>query len=618
MIAVRFEPNGRRVEVARGETILAAARQAGVEIAATCGARGRCRSCRVQIISGAAPPATLADRVQLGEAEVREGFRLACQAEVGEALAVLVAPPLEEAAFQILSDTRVVLTAAGFLLDSGVEKVFACPRPAAERPGASSDLEELLSALPDAVTEVPAHALRGLSSALRSPGGVTAALFDGSLVAVEPGDTRQSAYGVAFDIGTTTVVGYLVDLLGGAVVATASNLNPQSAFGADLMSRIAFAGERPSNVRMLQTRITALLNAQLEELGAAAGVHPDHIYKVAVVGNTVMHHLFLGIDPTRVGQAPFAPCVRRSLRLTAREAGLRLGAQAPVFLLPLVAGFVGADAVGAALSLRLDAAARPQIAADIGTNGEVILGSPRGIFACSAPAGPALEGGQLQCGMRGARGAIDQVQIDRDVTYHVIGGGAPLGICGSGVLDAVARLLDAGLLDAAGRLRPDATDAAPDTLRRRIVTSAGGEPAFVLAWGGETAGGQEIVLTQTDIRQVQLAKAAIRSGITLLGRIGGTPEQDLSALMLAGGFGNYLNVRSAVRIGLIPALPRDRISYVGNAAGLGAQMALVSETERRRADDLAARIQHVSLAAHPDFQEAFLDALQFPLPGEPG
>lgn len=546
MIKVRFEPEGRMAEVPIGATILEAARQADQEIVTTCGARGRCRSCRVQVVAGAAPPATLADRIQLGDDEVRERFRLACQAAVGEPLSVLVSPILEEAAFQILSDTRAPLSAAGFLLDSGVEE---------------------------------------------SP-----------------------AYGLAFDIGTTTVVAYLLELGSGTVAATASGLNPQAAFGGDLISRIAFAQGSPSNVRALQTRIVRFLNGQIEELCSAAGVNRDAIFKTVVVGNTVMHHLFLGIDPAPVGQAPYTPVVRGSMRLGAREAGLRLDPRTPLFLLPLVAGFVGADAVGMVLSTRLDAGDEPRIAADIGTNGEVVMGSPHGLIACSAPAGPALEGGQIHCGMRGARGAMDQVRIGDDVAYHVIGGGAPLGVCGSGILDAVAGMLDAGILDASGRLYPDPPASVPDALRRRVVPHTGGVPAFVLARGDETASGREIVLTQPDIRQVQLAKGAIRTAITVLERISGTPEGEVAELMLAGGFGNYLNVRSAVRIGLIPKMPLDRIIYVGNAAGLGAQMALVSETERRRADELSARIRHVSLAAYPGFQELFLEAVTFPSP----
>jgi uncharacterized 2Fe-2S/4Fe-4S cluster protein (DUF4445 family) len=276
-----------------------------------------------------------------------------------------------------------------------------------------------------------------------------------------------------------------------------------------------------------------------------------------------------------------------------------------------VAGFVGADALAMVLSTRLYESREARIAVDIGTNGEMVIASQDGLLACSAPAGPALEGAQLQCGMRAANGAIDQVRIDRTVHYHVIGSGAPLGVCGSGILDAIAGLLDADILDASGRLHPDPPGAAPGELRRRVITLPDGLTAFVLAPAAETAAGKDIVLTQADIRQVQLAKGAIRSGIAMLQRLTHTPDDRLAELMLAGGFGNYLNIHSAIRIGLIPRLPADRVSYVGNAAGLGAQMALVSETERRRAEDLAGRIRHVSLATHPEFQDVFLNALQF-------
>ena len=612
MVTVAFAPGARTVKVPVGTTLLRAAQQAGQEIVATCGARGRCRSCRVQITTGPTPPATLADRVQLGDEEVKERYRLACQTEAWDNLSVLVAPIFEEAAFQILAETQALRSAAGFTLDSGVRKTFVTAAPPSDEEHPDSDLEAVLRHLDGEVTEVSLDALRRIPSLLRSkPAGFTAALFNHGVLGVEAGDTRAEAYGMAFDIGTTTVVGYLVDLGSGTVVATASGLNPQAAFGGDLMSRIAFAQEGPSNVRQLHTRIIQLLNGQIEEACGKAGAGRDRIYKVVVVGNTVMHHLFLGIDPTHVGQAPYAPSVRRSVRIAAYEVGLRLNPATPVFLLPIVAGFVGADALAMVLSTRLYESREARIAVDIGTNGEMVIASPDGLLACSAPAGPALEGAQLQCGMRAANGAIDQVRIDRTVHYHVIGSGQPLGVCGSGILDAIAGLLSAGILDASGRLHPDPPGAAPDELRRRVITLPDGLTAFILAPAAETAAGKDIVLTQADIRQVQLAKGAIRSGIAMLQRLTHTPDDRLAELMLAGGFGNYLNIHSAIRIGLIPRLPADRVSYVGNAAGLGAQMALVSETERRRAEALAGRIRHVSLATHPEFQDVFLNALQF-------
>lgn len=613
LVTVTFAPEGTRARVPAGTTLVRAAREAGREIITTCGARGRCRSCRVKVLAGHAPPPTLADRIQLGEDEVRERYRLACQSEAADDLTVLIAPALEETAFQILASTGDLRSTSAGSLDSGVEQVFVRSTPPSKEEHQTSDLEEVLrpAALP--VTEVPLHALRAIPSLLRSGSdGLTLTLFDQMLLAVEAGDTRPQAYGMAFDIGTTTVVGYLVDLTSGEILATASSLNPQSAFGGDLMSRIAYAQENPSHVRTLHARIIQLLNGQVEEVCARAGIRRDQIYKVVVVGNTAMHHLFLGIDPTHVGQAPYAPSVRRSLRFAARELGLRVHPYAPIFLLPLVAGFVGADTVGMVIATRIHESQTIRIAVDIGTNGEVVLGSRDGLTACSAPAGPALEGAQIQSGMRAAHGAIDRVRIDRDVQYHVIGDGAPLGLCGSGLLDAIAGMLDAGLIDASGRLHPDPPAGVPDSLRRRVIGLPGGLPAFVLAEGAETAAGKDILLTQADVRQVQLAKGAIRSGITMLQRLCEAPDGRIAELMLAGGFGNYLNILSAIRIGLVPGLPQDRVSYVGNAAALGAQMALVSEAERRRADDLARQIRHVSLATHPDFQDIFLEAVKFP------
>ncbi len=610
-VTVQFAPGERRVAVPTGTTLLRAAQQSGQEIVATCGARGRCRSCRVQIVAGPTPPATLADRVHLGDDEVRERYRLACQTEAWDDLSVVVAPIFEETSFQILADTSALRSAAGFTLDSGVRKEFVTPTPPSSEEHPDSDLEALLRTLDGAITDVSVDALRRLPALLRSAPGVTVAVFDGTLLGIESGDTRRDAYGVGFDVGTTTVVGYLIDLSSGTVAATASGLNPQAAFGGDLMSRIAFAQEGPANVRQLHTRIIQSMNSLIDEACERAGVTRDRIYKAAVVGNTVMHHLVLGIDPTFVGQAPYAPSIRRSVRVAASDVGLRLNPPTPVFLLPIVAGFVGADALAMILSTRIYESREPRIAVDIGTNGEIVLGSHDGLIACSAPAGPALEGAQLQCGMRAARGAIDQVRIDGAVHYHVIGSDAPLGICGSGILDTIAGLLDTDILDASGRLHPEAPQALPDDLRRRVITLPDGLTAFVLARGAETATGADILLTQADIRQVQLAKGAIRSGIDMLQRLTGTPNDRLAELMLAGGFGNYLNIPNAIRIGLIPHLPVERVSYVGNAAGLGAQMAVISESERRRADEIALTVRHVSLATHPDFQDVFLNALQF-------
>jgi uncharacterized 2Fe-2S/4Fe-4S cluster protein (DUF4445 family) len=398
-------------------------------------------------------------------------------------------------------------------------------------------------------------------------------------------------------------------------MASVSSLNPQATFGGDLMSRIAFAQWNPANLRKLQSRIIGLLNQQIDELLARTGVLGHWIYKVTVVGNTCMHHILLGIDPTYVGLSPYTAVVRDPLGLPARVLRLKVNPEARVCLLPIVAGFVGADAVAAALATRLDESARMRAVVDIGTNGEVVMGTRDRLIACSAPAGPALEGAQIRHGMRGAAGAIDRVWLDGDdLRMHVIGEGAPQGICGSGLIDAIAVALDAGLIDWTGLLQLERRDRLASPLAGRLL-QRGEERILVLAPSGTAAGGGEIVLSQDDVRQVQLAKGAIGGGIRMLQHVHGVDDQGLTELMLAGGFGNYLSIPSAVRIGLIPALPLDRIRYVGNAAALGAQLALVSEPERARAERLARSIEHVSLATHPDFQELFVDAMNFPRGG---
>jgi uncharacterized 2Fe-2S/4Fe-4S cluster protein (DUF4445 family) len=342
------------------------------------------------------------------------------------------------------------------------------------------------------------------------------------------------------------------------------------------------------------------------------GVLPQWIYKLTVVGNTCMHHVLLGIDPTHVGLSPYSAVLRHAVILPARALQLKVNPEARVCLLPIVAGFVGADAVGAALATRLDESISPRAVVDIGTNGEVVMGTRDRLMACSAPAGPALEGAQIRHGMRGAVGAIDRVWLeDGDLRCHVIGEGPPQGICGSGLIDAIAAALDAALIDWTGLIQLERREQFPPALGRRLV-QRGEERLLVLVHRSEATGNGEIVLTQDDVRQVQLAKGAIGGGIRMLQHVLGVPDDALRELMLAGGFGNYLSIRSAVRIGLIPALPPERIRYVGNAAALGAQLALVSEAERIRAERLARSIEHLSLATHPDFQDLFVEAMNFP------
>src|SRR5437867_1801973 len=528
------DPASRRsLTAAAGATILKAAHAGGVDITATCGGRGRCTSCRVKFLTGAPPPPTIMDALQLGDDLVREGYRLSCQCVLHEPVIVQLAPPLEERAFQILGAGPGVHALGRVTLDSGVAKQVVKVNLPREEHHQTSDLEQLLAAVGLTADDVGPAVVQGLPQALRDdPAGVTVTTFAAGgrqrILAVERGDTAGMKFGLAIDVGTTSVVTTLIELESGEQLASVSSLNPQAVFGGDLMSRIAFAQFNPTNLRKLQTRIVGLLNQHVAEVCRTSGVLPKWIYKAVVVGNTCMHHLLLGIDPSHVGLAPYAPVMRHAAVLPARELLLKIAPEARVCLLPLVAGFVGADAVAVALATRLADSPALRVAVDIGTNGEVLLGSRDRLLACSAPAGPALEGAQIRHGMRGAQGAIDKATVDADV------------------------------------------------------------------------------------RQVQLAKGAIASGIAMLLHVGAVPLDRVEELMLAGGFGNYLSIPSAIRIGLIPALPVSRVRYVGNAASLGAQLCLLSEAERARAETIAGRIEHVSLAAHPDFEQIFVDAMNFP------
>ena len=600
-------------------SILKGAHAASIEITATCGGRGRCTSCRVKFVAGTVPPPTIMDEIQLGDDQVREGYRLSCQCVPSEAVTVQVAPPLEERAFQILGAGPGVVGMGRVTLDSGIRKQVVKVGLPREEHHQTSDLEQLAAALGVTPADVGLAVLQGLPGALRDdPAGVTVTTFAAAgggerVLAVERGDTASMKFGLAVDIGTTSVVSVLIELESGEQLASVSSLNPQAVFGGDLMSRIAFAQFNPDNLKKLHTRIVGLLNQHIAEICRQSGVLAKWIYKVVVVGNTCMHHLLLGIDPSHVGLAPYAPVMRHALVLPARELFLKVAPEARVCLLPLVAGFVGADAVAVALATRIYESAEIRIAVDIGTNGEVLLGSRDRLWACSAPAGPALEGAQIRHGMRAALGAIDRVTVDDDVHVHTIGEADALGLCGSGLIDLLAGLLDASVIDWTGLIQVEGRAALPPKLSERVVMR-GEERQVIILRPGEAGARAEIVLTQDDVRQVQLAKGAIASGVLMLQHVAGVPDARVAELMLAGGFGNYVSIASALRIGLIPPLPAERIRYVGNAAALGAQLCLVSETERQRAERVAARIEHVSLAAHPDFERIFVDAMNFPQP----
>ena len=607
---ITFEPERKIVEVTPEQTLLAAAHGSEINITATCGGRGRCNTCRIQVIEGSFTSPTEQELKVLGEKGLHQGFRLSCQAKALSDGVVRIAQPITERAVHILSKTE----RQNYAVAPDVRKHhLLLPQTFEEKQ--SSDFEDIQTFAP-AIHKIDLPTLQTLPAVIfQAARNVTIVAWEHHLIAVEPGDTTGQLYGLAFDIGTTTVVGYLLDLRTGQELAVASALNGQTRYGGDVMSRITYAQQHKTGLQHLHASIIQTLNTLIDEVCEQAQVSRQQIYEVTIVGNTCMHHLCLQLSPVHLGLAPYLAAIRQRTVVTAAELGLNLWPQSRVVMLPLIAGFVGADTVGVILATGLHHSAELKLAIDIGTNGEIVLGHKDRLLACSTAAGPAFEGAQISHGMRGAVGAIDRVVITEDVHYHVIGEGPAAGICGSGLVDAVAQMLHAGLINPAGRLLSraelDKHAHVSPLLKNRLVE----EPRkrkFILADGAQTAHGEPIAVTQQDIRELQLAKGAIFAGIQMLLAALDVQVADLQEILLAGAFGNYLDKASAVRIGLLPDFPLAKIRSVGNAAGLGAQLALLSGQAKQEADQIARTTGHLALTNHPQFQTTFAEAMAFP------
>jgi uncharacterized 2Fe-2S/4Fe-4S cluster protein (DUF4445 family) len=631
-----FLPVGRQVPCADGKTILQLAQDAGIAIPHTCGGAGTCGKCGVTVHGPISPP-TQAEREALKPSQLEAGVRLACQVRpLGD---VLVAVE-EHGPAHIVSeglDVRVSLA------PSVRKRLVHLPPPSLDdqRP----DLERSIAALSPARRGLPGSPdlglLRSLPGALRSaksaatdaqPIEATAVIAENRLIAVEPGDTRDALCGVAFDIGTTTVVGYLLDLNTGRRLAVASDLNPQAAYGADVIARITHTMQDADGLSRLREIIVAKLNALIGSLCEQTGLPRSAIYDVTVAGNTTMHHLALGLPVESIALAPYTPVVTQGLWLAAADLGLEVYPQARVYMLPNIASYVGADIVADLLACRLERRDDLTLMIDIGTNGEIVIGNRERIVACSTAAGPCFEGGNISCGMRASAGAISAVRLDesqetmgkRDKTpsalstpsphlrLETIGSAPPKGLCGTGLIDAVALMLRAGIIDDSGRmLDPDELTGVPDDLRRRVRPAERGNE-FALAYAGEDGAERDVVITQRDVRELQNAKGAILAGIRVLLRHLGKSEADIGAVLLAGAFGTYIRRESALAIGLIPPIPIERIRSVGNAAGTGAQMALLSVSQRRRAERLARQVEYLELSGNASFPAEYAEAMFFP------
>jgi len=606
---VVFQPEGRTVFVMDGTLVLEAATEAGLTVDAPCGGRGVCGKCRVQIVQGDLPESA-EQKERIGAELYEQGYRLACQTRITSDMTIVV--PRESRLFEqkILTEGADRATA----VQPNVRKVHIEEAPPTLEDQAC-DADRLLRAIPNGENlEAPIDLLRQVSDVLReSSFSVTAVINRDEIIAVEPGDTTSDLLGAAFDIGTTTVVGMLVDLRTGERLAVASRTNPQVQTGDDVISRIEHTRVNASGLRELQSAIVGCVNDILEELVKERGISVERIYEVTTAGNTTMTHLLLGVPPRYLAEAPYVGVFRKGCLVRARDIGVRIHPQGKLYALPNIAGFVGGDTVAVVLATGMMQKDEVCLAIDVGTNGEMVLGSREWMVSCSTAAGPAFEGARIRFGMRASQGAIEKILINDDVSYNVIGNVAPIGICGTALIDLLAELRRVGVVDETGRILTgsDLPGGLPPRLAERVQEDDDG-PIFVLAEKEEAANGRRIYITQRDVRELQLAKGAILAGVMTLLKEANMELDDIHEILLAGAFGNFIRRKMAKRIGFLPQIPSERIRFVGNAAGAGARLALVSRACRDEAERISRHVKYIELAGRPDFQIFFGEAMMFP------
>ena len=591
MFTVDFEPIGRRGECASDQSLLDCARQLSVDIVSICGGIGNCERCKVQVIAGRVSRPTLEEEASLTKNELEQGYRLACQAY-----------PLSDVRLHVPPES---LTAPQRTQVEGLE-VDVMPEPpvlgldaqlsAPTLDAPIADDVNLWASLGLPVGTIDLHVQQMLSRTLRDlHWDVCVALRTNEIISLGAPGTRW--LGLAVDIGTTKIAGYLLDMESGKTLVAKGMMNPQISYGEDVISRIAAASKSEENARKLQALLTEALNQLAVDLCAEINANPTHIVDAVVVGNTAIHHLFLRLPVKQLGLAPYVPAIRSSLDIKAREIGLKIAPGAYVHLLSNIAGYVGADHVAMLLATRIAEASQTTLAIDIGTNTEICLNHRGRMTSVSCASGPAFEGAHIKFGMRAAPGAIEHVRLSNErLEIQTIGGDAPVGICGSGLLDVVAQLRLNNILDRNGRMDPSG---------HSLVRDHDGMVEFVLV---EREGQEAITISQKDVRELQLAKAAIRLGIQALVTAEEIAESDIEQVIIAGAFGTYIHVESAITIGMLPALPLERFTQVGNAAGTGARLALISESQRERAKSIAQQDGYIELAAVSNFNRKFAEA----------
>ncbi|MHB0869095.1 MAG: ASKHA domain-containing protein [Chloroflexota bacterium] len=614
MPLVRFLPQDVSVEAEPGANLLEAAKGAGIELSIPCGGQGRCGRCKVQVTLGEvdSPPTAL-----IKPALVQEGWVLGCQSVVRRDVVVFVPPQVGREVPVGESRADRIALPAGWQgrIDPMVGAVALSVDPPSLEDNTDdfSRLRREMARVGLSDLSADLSSLRALPDLLRAADWQVTVFFDTvasdgtrRLISVASGDRTARQFGVAVDIGTTTVVVYLVDLRTAKLLEVASAYNGQIARGEDVISRIVYS-LKGDNLRELQQMVLATINGLLAEVLRKAGVRPEEVLQVVAAGNPTMSHLFLGISPRYLREQPYIPAVNQYPPVLARDLGLEVNPNALVLAIPGVASYVGGDITAGVLSSGLWKTDKLTMFIDVGTNGEIVLGNAEWLITCACSAGPAFEGAGVQHGMRAGVGAIEKVEIDRgdfEPRFHVIGDAAPRGICGSAMIDLMAEMFLSGIVDRAGRMN---SELGTPRIRRG---DHGGE--YVVAWAGETAEGQDIVITEVDVNNLLRTKSAIYAGFSVLVNSMGLAFADIEQVFIGGGFGRYINVEKAIQIGLLPDLPWETFNYLGNTSALGAYASLVSREAKEVTEEVARKMTYLELSADNRFMEEYISGLFLP------
>lgn len=610
-VNVKVLPEGLRLKVRWGTTIMEALQEVDVRVEGDCGGLGKCGRCRVRVLSEMRPPSEEENEL-LGEDEIEEGIRLACRSRIEKDLVIQVEETdSERLDHQILATgTRPV-----FQLDPLIDERLVILDTTPQKNGLS-DCERIKLALggeyPD--LEVSLHCLRTLPALLEKTSfKVTAAIHRNSLLALHEREEVGGLYGLTFDLGTSTLVGKIIRLSDGKEIAAISRLNSQSKYGADIISRIQYVKEQRHGLEELSRLIINDLNQITKQLLEVGDLKADDIFITVAAGNTTMQHLLLSLNPTDIAHAPFAPVSTDGLILRAADIGITLHPEALLYVMPSRSGYIGGDLISMILASGCaEQDDKIALGLDLGTNGEIFLGNRKRLMTCSAAAGPALEGARISHGMIAKEGAIESVYAeDGNLRYQVIGNVEPRGLCGSGLVDLVAVLLERSIIDQGGLMQPP-QGGSGDTLSARVIKRDKGIYDFLVAATEESFSQKPIYFSQKDVRELQLAKGAVAAGIQILMDQMGVGIRDIDLVYVAGAFGNYIHPQSALRIGLIPKVDPKIIHTIGNAASTGASMVLLAKGYWKLANELANSLEHVELSTRPDFNEYFIENLNFP------